>query len=272
MAVLRSPENDDLSKFLLSLLCMAVGMEGGTMMMLPPSQIPKPILDGLREMLASGTPNQKLGILHLVQMSSWSGQSGLMGDQALIDRCGALLSDPDPMVRVTAVQALQEAAPKRADQRFEVLQGLWRTSTDPSIRATCLGTLASMDAPAAREFLLKSLQEVEAGGIWTKDGTLMWAVIQSVQTRLSMLHPKEEEAYAALCSSALRGVSEPMWYRGWMDLALRLPLPRATALLDQAQGGAPTPELQAAARRVLDQIRAGETRSERLQAEVRKQN
>jgi hypothetical protein len=268
LRILRAPENDDLSKFLLSLLCRVVSLEGGHGL-LPVSQLPKPILEGLSELLGSGTPNQKLGILHLARRDRWTGQKSLIGDQALVERCGALLSDSDPLVRATAVQALQEVAPKREDPRVEVLEELWRNSTDPTLRSMCLQSLASMEKPAARELLLKGIQQIAADGSWSKDGALMYSSLQAVQTRIQALRPDEEEAYAAVCSTALRGVSEPRCYQGWMEVSLLLPLVRATPLLEQVQNFAPTPELQASARRVLERIRAGETRFDQLQATLR---
>ena len=55
-----------------------------------------------------------------------------------------------------------------------------------------------------------------------------------------------------------------------MEVSLRFPLARATPLLE-AESFAPSAELKSSARRVLDQIRAGETRFDKLQAALRKQ-
>jgi HEAT repeats len=270
LAVLRAPENDDLSQYLLSLLCQVVGIEGGYEL-LPLSQYPKPILDGVRELLRSGSTKQKLGILALVQRGSMFKEGHLFGEQALVERCGALLSDPDPMVRTTAVQVLQQYAPKQEDRRFEVLQDVWRTAGDPTLRATCLSTLSTLDSPAAREFLLKALNDIAADGSWTKDVMLQWSAIHAVQARTSTLKPEEEAGYAAVCAAALRSVPEPQWYQGWMVVSLRFPLARTTPLLEQAEAFAPNAELKASARRVIDQIRAGETRFDKLQTALRKQ-
>ena len=55
-------------------------------------------------------------------------------------------------------------------------------------------------------------------------------------------------------------------YGAWVEVALYLPIARATSLVEQAQASAPSPELRSAAGRVLEQIRAGETRVDRLRS------
>jgi hypothetical protein len=270
LAVLRSPENDDLFKFLLSLLCRVVGLEGGHAA-LPRSEIPKPILDALPELLRSGTAKQKLGVLQLVQRDHWSLQGRLLDEKDLVERCDALYSDPDPMVRASAVQVVQSYAPAREDRRVEVLQELWGSSTDPMLRANCLQAVSMMGAPAARQFFVQALTQLAADGTWTKDATLMWTAIQAIQSQSSSFKPEEQERIVAVCSSALRSITDPQQYQGWMALSLYWPLDRATPLLEQAASLAPTPELKASAQRALAQIRAGETRADRLQAALRQQ-
>jgi len=270
LAALRAPENEPLFKFLLSLLYRVVGLEGGHALR-PPAQYPPSILDGVRDLLNSGTSAQKLGILVQIQRESAFTEGHLIGKGALVERCTALLADPDPKVRATSVQLLAIWAPTQVDGRFEVLQEVWGSSTDLEVRATALQTLQLMQTPAAREFLLKGITQISADPAWTKDLTLMSVTLTAVQRRASTLKPEEEEGYAGVCASALRNMTEPMWYHAWMDVSVRLPLGRAPALLEQAQAYAPTPALQDAARRVLEQIHAGETRDDRLQATLREQ-
>src|SRR5258708_2580795 len=270
LAILRATENEPLFKFLLSILCRVVGLEGGHAL-LPLAQYPPSILDGVRDLLSSGTTSQKLGVLVMIQRESVFGEGHLIGKEALVERCTALLADPDPKVRATAVQLLGTWAPKQADGRFEVLQEVWGSSADLEVRSAVLQAAQLMQTSAAQEFLLKAVTQISADPAWTKDAVLMSTTLQAVQSRASRLKPEEEEGYAGVCASALRNMTQPMWYHAWMDVSLRLPLSRATALLEQAQTCAPTPTLQDPARRVLEQIRAGETRVDRLQATLREQ-
>jgi hypothetical protein len=129
-----------------------------------------------------------------------------------------------------------------------------------------MGSLGQMTSPEARELMVKGAAQVASDPDALKDRRLMGATLGALNSH-SLWLPSEE--VASVCASALRNTRDPMAMQGWAELALRLPLPRATTLLEQVRDGAPTPELQAGAKRALEQIRAGETRMDRLVAAFR---
>src|SRR6185369_13497500 len=133
--------------------------------------------------------------------------------------------------------------------------------SDSDVRSTCMASLGQMTSPEARELMLKAAAQVASDPDAMKDRRLLGATLGALNSHSLWLPPEE---VASVCASALRNTREPMDFQGWAELALRLPLPRATTLLEQVRDGAPTPGLQAGAKRVLEQIRAGETRTDRF--------
>lgn len=263
IALLRSPENDSICTALLSLLCRFPGLDGGRIL-LPSAQIPKPVVEAVRELLVSGTAEQKLAVLQFVRPDTWTSDGPLLGKDLMVERCTSLLADADPRVRAAAVPLLQHWAPEQADGRFEVLQEIWHSAPDARLRTSCLQALATLPSREARGLAFKAVGEVLADPAAVKDWELMGTSIQIVQQRAHSLQLEDIDGSAAVCSTALKSIQDPRMYGGWVEAALQLPLPRATSLLEQAQISAPSPELRTAASRVIEQIRAGETRADRL--------
>jgi len=232
---LRSPGNEENFRGLLSLLCQTSGPDGGSGLF-PLQEIPVPIQNGLRELLQGGTTNQKLGILAFIQRNAHSGPQGLdlIGQQALVDQCTALLGDSDPRLRVSAAGMLQTVAPLREDRRVEVLQEVWQTSAENRVRCHCLSVLGTMNmwTPEAREFLLKGMSQIASDGTLAQDAELGGAVLWAMRTGTwSDLRPEVEEMKATICSSALRTVSTTAEWDAWLGISLDLPLTRLVPIL-----------------------------------------
>jgi hypothetical protein len=256
------PPEETADQKLLDQLCHSPTLR----MFLPADQIPKPVLDQVREQLRSGTTHQKLAILRRIEEAGWFGRDLPFPKEEVVERATAFLSDADPRMRAIAVPILLRLAPKQEDPRYDVLQELLRTSKDSEIRSTCIGSLGLMTSPEARSLLLQGAAQVASDPQALKDRRLSGATLGSLNTH-SLSLPQDE--LASICSTALRNIPDPDLYGGWAEFAFRLPLPRTTTLLEQVRDGAPTPELQAGARRTLEQIRAGETRADRLQGVFR---
>jgi hypothetical protein len=263
IAILRSPESEPLLPALLSLLSRFPGIGAGPML-LPVAQIPRPVLDAVRDLLVSGTAAQKVAVLELAVGDSWAGESTLLAKDVMAERCTSMLADADPRVRAAAVPLLQRLAPEQADRRFEVLQEIWHSGPDEKLRNACLQALAALPSREARDLSFKAVGEIVADPVAVKDWQLMGTSLQIVQQHARSTRTEDIDGTAAVCSAALKSVQDPRMYAGWVDAALFLPLPRATSLLEQAQSSAPSPELRSGAVRVLEQIRAGETRTDRL--------
>jgi hypothetical protein len=262
---LRAPENDDISGGLLTLLCNVVGFDRGYEPV-DSSQMPKPILDAIRDLLTSGTANQKLAVLDLVRWDSGSKTGPLIGRDMLIERARALLSDNDPKIRVSAAGVLQGYAPQQKDQGFQVLEDVWRSTQDPEVRLKWLEVLDSMKTPEARELLQTGIAQIVGETASPQTSLLLWKTAEVVRGNIPELKPEEVEGYAAICATAIRNDAEPTRYHIWLYLALCLPVGRVTSILEQAQKSAPTAELRSSAAQILEQVRSGETRSERLKA------
>jgi len=263
LALLRSPDSEPFLPPLMSLITLFPGIGGGHQM-LPLAGLPKPVVDGIREMLVSGTAAQKVAILELAQGDIGISNDRLLDKATMVERCTSMLTDSDPRVRAAAVPVLQRWAPDQADRRFEVVQEIWHTSADPKLRADCLQAMSAMPSREARDLTFKAVADLLADPVAVKDWRLMSASVQAVDQRSRSLQPEDVEGTAALCATALRNVQDPNMYLSWMGAAIKLPLARATSLLEQAQGSGPSPELRSTAGRVLDLIRAGETRADRL--------
>jgi hypothetical protein len=268
VAILRSPESEPFLPALLSLLSSFPGI-GTAHMLLPVAQIPKPVVDAVRELLVSGTAAQKVAVLELVGQSSWGGESPLLAKDLLVERCTSMLADADPRVRAAAVPLLQRWAPGQADRRFEVLQEIWYSAPDEKLRKECLQALAALPSPEARDLSFKAVGEILADPVAVKDWMLLGTSLQIVQEHAHSTRTEDIDGTAAVCSAALRSIQDPRMYGQWVAAGLYLPLPRATSLIEQAQASAPSPELRSGAGRVLEQIRAGETRADRLQSAFR---
>ncbi len=138
------------------------------------------------------------------------------------------------------------------------------------MRGSCLAALSAMNSPAADQILFEKLSEtVREHSIKVSD-PLAQPALYILRGKLLLAAAETSDRYGDLLLTTLRSASDPRAYQSCAIAALDLPIAKATSVLEQAIASAPTPEARTAVRTVLDQIAAGEVRSERLRTALQR--
>jgi RNA polymerase sigma-70 factor (ECF subfamily) len=232
--------------------------------------IPRQIVDGLVDLLVTGTTSQKHTLISLVAVGSFDrGGAGDVFLQACYDR---LLVEKDPQTlssllnSFTVFRSSGLNAVEKLEGRLEVVRDLWQDNPQWGVRAQCLEVLGRMRSPAARELFFEKLGEAIQSG----DRFLQGQLPPFLDGGIAVSKPGEEDRYLPYLMSAFTSVSDPYLYRKFLETALTLPLPKATLLLEDAQNRCPNEETKAGIGRALELIRSGETRVNVLQSSLRK--
>jgi hypothetical protein len=252
LAFLRAPGNEGICDGLLDILAMAPSFANHRFFMA--EDLPTPILEGVADLLASGSKEQKAAAARFA--ADLLGNAPSDKRDILLEPCLALLSSDDPRARAAALDLLHWRRPDRLDQSLDQVNGLWNSSADPEVRHSCLSALAGMKSAAGEQLFYEKTSEYLRG----HEGECL----PLIQVRLARATPAEVDRCGEILLTALRGTTDQNAFQGIAAAALDLPLAKATPILQQAAASAPTPESRDRVRRVLDQIQSGEVRPDRL--------
>jgi RNA polymerase sigma-70 factor (ECF subfamily) len=253
-AFLRDSENKEILE---DLIALVVGNELGPYFYSANGtrELPRPVLDGLGQMLSDGLKSQKLAVLR------WLSTVGGQGKEFLGERClNVLLTERDSEVLSTTVNTLQVYDPKlneKLEERLDILENVWQNSRNWQVREQCLESLGRMNSPAGESLFIQKMQEILQGN----DKMVAQYIPQIVGPRLQSLKLGEEDRYVPLLKAGVQFACEPYMYGRFLNLALDLPPDKAASVLETARGHCPTPEIQAGVDRAIDLLRSGETRA-----------
>jgi hypothetical protein len=93
-----------------------------------------------------------------------------------------------------------------------------------------------------------------------RDQELLSRLPDALELKIPTLKPAQEERYLLLCSEAALLTSDPQAFAEYAGLLLEFPLGKATPLLEKLCARSPAADVGDRIRRILEQIRAGETR------------
>ena len=258
-AFLRAPGNEDACEGLLFLLYPHP---------LRPTfdeELPAPILQGVADLMASGTKGQRFAAVRLARdMITWGGD---LSDhpsadlprrgEILVEPCLSLVSSGDSRARAAALDVMRSRYPERLEESLPLINDLWqRSSDDRDVRTSCLEALAQSKSPAGAQLFYEKMSDA------VREHPR--ECLRPIQARLQAGNGDVGRC-GQLLLSALQSCEEGDFLRivaGCLDL----PLSTATPILELARASAPRPEFGDSVGRVLKEIQAGEVRTERLRA------
>lgn len=272
LAFLKDPANEDVLGPLFCLLGRSPD-PAGSLPMMDLAKIPRLIVDGLYDLLAVGTLGQKMTLLRNFETLAQCTSPEAPAREEMSKHCVPLLSaSEDPRVRAEALGVLEAWGGGPLDPYLGLVRELWQKSSDPDVRADCLRALGKMKGPEAEELLLeRSRVAIRESAAASDDGAAR-AALWVLQERAASIPLESAGRYVDVWALAFRETRRPEFYLEWLDGSTSLPAKHLGPLLEQAVSYAPTPELQASARRLLDAVRSGETRIERLRPMVFEKN
>jgi hypothetical protein len=241
-------------------------------------ELPQAMVDGLRELLRSGTKEERAFLLEsgLAQLFNGPEQdppfNALAKDSLFEECCLLFYRDKDPEVRGSLLQCFgltarsRDSAPmKKLEGHLDILRQLWQTkANDPwppdDLKAFCLDCLSRMSGPEARKMLLAKMGEVADEG----DQELLAKVPSALEFSRPSIGAAEENPFLSFLSKAALKTADRAAFIQYAHLALDYPLEKATPVLERMAEGGPSPQAAEQIRLVLKRIRAGETRREGL--------
>jgi hypothetical protein len=254
VSVLLEPESGDACFELLELLALSPPpAQGATQGFVDRERLSAPVTQALEALLTSGSVEQKLAVFEAFLWKSFQ-------DPGLETVCVRLLGEADPRLQSRGLQWMKPG--NLLVRHLDALKSCWRRTSDWAVLETALDALGSADAPEARALYWDFAREILERRADRPTG------LHAAGLR-AFLHPprrEEEEQYAALAAQALKGKFDMESRQDFsivLEGTLKLPLPRALQILDQARPSLP-PVLGNAVGVVADQIRAGETRPQSL--------
>jgi hypothetical protein len=228
--------------------------------------LPAPILQGVADLMASGTKDQRLAAARLARdmvtrgelSSNHPSEDPPRRGEILVEPCLSLLSSDDLRARAAALDVMRSRRPERLEESLPLINDLWqRSSDDQGVRYSCLEAFAQSKSPAGTQFFYEKMSDVVREHPTES--------LQLIQSRLEAGRRGDVDRCGQLLLAALRSCDECDFQR---IAAVSLDFPMATTIpiLEEACASAPRPEVRDSVRRVLKEIEAGEVRSERLRA------
>ncbi|HEV3029242.1 MAG TPA: hypothetical protein VG457_16810 [Planctomycetota bacterium] len=273
IAFLRERENEDIVSDLVGLVVNMVRQgltpsgSGGFLGPGEDPQVPREVIQGLGEMLLSGSKEQKLAVLHWLQDVRGD------GNETLADAWLTLLwSEREPKVLVSAVvsaeNGLGEVDPNNVakaqlakfEQRLDVVRNIWQNFADVKVRAVSLELLGQTKSQAGNELFLEKMQEI----LQDKNASIA-DCIGPLACRLPKLALGQEERYLPIVKTALTRITNAEDFEQFLLCCpLSLPPAKAIVILEEARPRSPNASIQTRVDRTLDLLRGGETRSDVL--------
>jgi hypothetical protein len=257
VAFLRAPGNEDLCEGLLQVLSPFPNIGHLILVQEPPAVI----LDALADLMRAGSKVQQLAAGRLARdlLQGAAGKSDV-----LLEPCLSLLSSDDPRAQATALAVLQTRRPERLEESLDLVGSLWKKSDDAEVRQACLSALSAMKSAAADQLFFERISETLREHATRGSDPLGQPALEILRGRLLAVTGGNADRYGDVLLTALRSATDAGAYQSCALAALDLPIAKASSVLEQASASAPTPAARAVVQAVLDQIRAGEVRPERL--------
>src|SRR4029079_11282647 len=140
----------------------------------------------------------------------------------------------------------------------ELLNQIWQSNKNWSVREQSLEVLANAKTPAAEAMFLEKIDETLRGN----DKFLTQYVPQILDVRLRSIKLGDEDKYLPIFTTAFHEAPDQRTFLRYASMSLSLPLPKAELLLKAARTHAPNEETKAGLERALQLIQKGETRAE----------
>jgi RNA polymerase sigma-70 factor (ECF subfamily) len=234
---------------------------------------PKAIVDGLVDLIVSGTKIQKALLIDIFVAAGLFYAGG--AQKSLSEACvGRLLAEEDPKIRSGLFHALNITdqmdflkgvnGTAAVENRLDVLREVWQNNSSRETRQNCLLLLSKARSPAAEDLFHEKVEEVLKG----QDRDLKQVLPGCLEERLRTRKLGEEDRCISSLKSALW--AEPSMCLNLASASLVLPLAKASPFLEEARGRAPDQESKAAIDRVLGLIRSGESRIDVLKGSLGK--
>jgi RNA polymerase sigma-70 factor (ECF subfamily) len=253
MSTLRDPENADIRSDLVALL-LNCELKYCFYFIRYADDLPREILDGLANMISTGTASEKTDVLQHLGCVRGEGQA-LLGDCCVT----LLASEKDPELLSTTLNTLALRARDlnaRLEQRLDVVQVVWQTSRNCHVREECLEALSWMNSQAGESLFIEKVGEV----LENRDSAVAVFIPEMIRRRLVLLPAGADERYAPVVQTALSTLTDAGAYVGFLELAIDLPPAKAITLLEGAEGRCPSASIQAGVNRALELLRRGENR------------
>lgn len=222
-----------------------------------------PLVGGLKDLLASGTEVQRRVVLE-------TGVFALRGAARaeVIEQCWSCLrTEANPQMRACLLVALAQdcsngydkspAGAANAEDHLGLVEASWSAGER---KESCLFLLSRMRSAAADRLFLEKCAEVVRAG----DVELLEFLPQPLKLRITLGKPADENSYLSLVADGATVAKVPATFLAFADLLLDFPLGKATPAFERLLAIAPDGESRAVLGRVLERIRAGETRPEVL--------
>jgi len=279
-AFVQARENEDLCAALLGILFFGGGWTGEVVATSVHKQLPAPIVGALKELLEFGTNRQRLAALQFTrqvlkgnnavdQRFATDLDPGVLLGKELQPLSLSLLGSDDPILQATALDILRWSGPEERCRQEGLAIRLARGPSDPGVQRASLRVLGQGKSPEAVACFQQEISKEIVRTLEKNDSQGFKSLLGIFEESRGSATADEMGRYAAILSPAFRAASDPKLFQRCAETALGLPSAQAVPLLEQACVSAPTPALEQAARRTLDQIRAGETRADRLKASFR---
>ena len=273
LAFLRERENEDIVSDLVGLVVNMVRQglspsgSGGFLGPGEDPQVPREVIQGLGEMLLSGSKEQKIAVLHWLQEIRGDGK------EVLADMWLTLLwSERQPEVLISALAStgyglglddpnnVAKVQMAKLEQRLDVVRAIWQNSTEVKVRAASLEVLAQTKSPAANELFLEKMQEI----LQDKNAPIA-ECIGPLACRLAKLVLGQEERYLPIVKTVVTRITNAEDFEQFLLFCpLSLPPTKAIAILEEARPRSPNASIQSRVDRTLDLLRGGETRTDVL--------
>ncbi len=272
-------ENEDLCAALLGVLFFGGGWTGGEDTGVHLFQ-PAPIAGALKELLEFGSNRQKLAALQFTrqvlkgnsvadQRLATELEPGVLLAKELQPLGLSLLCSDDPMIQATALDILRWSGPEERSRQEGLAIRLARGPSDPGVQRASLRVLGQGKSPEAAACFQQEMSKEIVRTLEKNDSGGFRSCLRIVEESMGSATPDDMGRYAAILSPAVRAASDPKSFQRCVEASLSLPPIQVTPFLEQACVSAPTPALEQALRRTLDQIRGGETRVDRLRTAFR---
>lgn len=223
------------------------------------SVLPIGMVDGLVDLIATGTGQQKELLIGYLQGPNLTPDSGQAVTEALWKQLGV---ERDPTALGSYLNAFHMdlvpggGGPARLAAHLDLLREIWQRSTAWSPREQTLEALAACGTPEGEALFLEKLREAVPG----TDPFLTQYIPQILEARLRGADPPNPDSYREILGTALRSMTDERLFLRFAHTALSLRPSVALEVLSDPSVRSPSAEVSAALARTIELLKSGETR------------